>query len=226
MAFLVPLLALAVPLLDTVSCRSCAAARAGQADLRRRIGLHMHHRLLDSEGSDRGAVVALYFLTACFCVIAVSFTRLEGLRGGGVLHRRGGADRCDSSRATSGCYSATIRGCGRSRGRPLPRASSSESSGDDMSVALITGHHGPGRLVPRRAPAREGLRGPRHRAPLEHGDLRAHRTPRAAHLTCTRPTCSIRLLAARACCSSTRAARGLQPRGAVLRAHLVAAAAR
>ena len=38
----------------------------------------MHHRLLESEGSDRGAVLALYFLTACFCVIAVSFTKLEG----------------------------------------------------------------------------------------------------------------------------------------------------
>jgi UDP-GlcNAc:undecaprenyl-phosphate GlcNAc-1-phosphate transferase len=40
--------------------------------------LHMHHRLLDTEGSDRSAVLSIYFLTACFCVIAVSFTRLEG----------------------------------------------------------------------------------------------------------------------------------------------------
>lgn len=76
MAFLVPLLALAVPLLDTL-LSIVRRARAGQkifaADRQ-----HMHHRLLESEGSDRGAVLALYFLTACFCVIAVSFTKLEG----------------------------------------------------------------------------------------------------------------------------------------------------
>ena len=40
--------------------------------------LHMHHRLLKSEGSQRAAVLSLYFLTACFCIIAVSFTRLQG----------------------------------------------------------------------------------------------------------------------------------------------------
>lgn len=77
MAFLVPLLALAVPLLDT-GLSILRRYRAGQpifsADR-----LHMHHRLLESEGSDRGAVLALYFLTGCFCVIAVSFTRLQGL---------------------------------------------------------------------------------------------------------------------------------------------------
>ena len=39
---------------------------------------HIHHKLLESEGSHRAAVVSLYFLTACFCVIAVSFTRLQG----------------------------------------------------------------------------------------------------------------------------------------------------
>ena len=40
--------------------------------------LHIHHRLLQSEGSHRSAVLSIYFLTACFCIIAVSFTRLEG----------------------------------------------------------------------------------------------------------------------------------------------------
>ena len=40
--------------------------------------LHMHHRLLASEGSARAAVLQFYFLTAAFCLIAVSFTRLEG----------------------------------------------------------------------------------------------------------------------------------------------------
>ena len=40
--------------------------------------LHIHHRLLESGGSHRSAVLSIYFLTACFCIIAVSFTRLEG----------------------------------------------------------------------------------------------------------------------------------------------------
>jgi hypothetical protein len=38
----------------------------------------MHHRLLESEGSHRAAVLSIWFLTGCFCVIAVSFTNLEG----------------------------------------------------------------------------------------------------------------------------------------------------
>ena len=41
---------------------------------------HIHHRLLrDYHGSHRPAVLSLYFLTACFCLIAISFTRLHGL---------------------------------------------------------------------------------------------------------------------------------------------------
>jgi UDP-GlcNAc:undecaprenyl-phosphate GlcNAc-1-phosphate transferase len=76
LTFLVPLLALAVPLMDM--------ALSIYRRLRRRASImspdreHMHHRLLESEGSQRAAVLALYFLTACFCVIAVSFTNLEG----------------------------------------------------------------------------------------------------------------------------------------------------
>jgi UDP-GlcNAc:undecaprenyl-phosphate GlcNAc-1-phosphate transferase len=75
--FLVPLLALAVPLLDTL----LSILRR----LRRRSGVmvadreHIHHRLLkDYHGSHRPAVLSLYFLTACFCLIAISFTRLHG----------------------------------------------------------------------------------------------------------------------------------------------------
>lgn len=76
MTFLVPLLALAVPLLDTMMS-ILRRIRAGKPifDPDRQ---HMHHRMLESEGSDRGAVLALYFLTACFCIIAVSFTKLQG----------------------------------------------------------------------------------------------------------------------------------------------------
>jgi UDP-GlcNAc:undecaprenyl-phosphate GlcNAc-1-phosphate transferase len=76
LTFVVPLLALAVPLLDT--------ALSIYRRLRRRASIlspdrqHIHHRLLESEGSQRSAVLSIWFLTACFCVIAVSFTNLEG----------------------------------------------------------------------------------------------------------------------------------------------------
>jgi UDP-GlcNAc:undecaprenyl-phosphate GlcNAc-1-phosphate transferase len=76
--FVVPLLALAVPLLDT-SLSILRRLRTGrsvmQADR-----LHMHHRLLhEYHGDHRPAVLSLYGLTVCFCLIAVSFTRLQGL---------------------------------------------------------------------------------------------------------------------------------------------------
>jgi UDP-GlcNAc:undecaprenyl-phosphate GlcNAc-1-phosphate transferase len=76
LTFVVPLLALAVPLLDT--------ALSIYRRIRRRASIlspdrqHMHHRLLEAEGSHRAAVLSIWFLTACFCVIAVSFTNLEG----------------------------------------------------------------------------------------------------------------------------------------------------
>ena len=74
---MVPLLTLAVPLLDTtlsVVRRVRLHAPIFSADR-----LHMHHRLLASEGSARAAVLQFYFLTAAFCLIAVSFTRLQGI---------------------------------------------------------------------------------------------------------------------------------------------------
>jgi UDP-GlcNAc:undecaprenyl-phosphate GlcNAc-1-phosphate transferase len=76
LTFVVPLLALAVPILDT----GLSIVRR----LRRRRHIfspdreHMHHRLLEAAGSQRSAVLSIYFLTGCFCVIAVSFTRLQG----------------------------------------------------------------------------------------------------------------------------------------------------
>ncbi len=76
--FLVPLLALAVPLLDTAlsilrRVRRRSNPMAADRD-------HIHHRLLkDFDGSHRPAVLSLYFLTACFCLIAISFTRLHGV---------------------------------------------------------------------------------------------------------------------------------------------------
>ncbi len=77
LTFLVPLLALAVPLLDTtlsIVRRLRHRTHIMQADK-----MHLHHRLLkEHEGSQRQAVLSIYFLTACFCLIAVSFTRLQG----------------------------------------------------------------------------------------------------------------------------------------------------
>ena len=77
---MVPLLTLAVPLLDTtlsIVRRVRLRAPIFSADR-----LHMHHRLLASEGSARAAVLQFYFLTAAFCLIAVSFARLEGMWAG------------------------------------------------------------------------------------------------------------------------------------------------
>jgi len=76
LTFVVPLLALAVPLMDTaLSIYRRIRQRASIMSADRQ---HIHHRLLESEGSHRAAVLSIYFLTACFCVIAVSFTNLEG----------------------------------------------------------------------------------------------------------------------------------------------------
>jgi UDP-GlcNAc:undecaprenyl-phosphate GlcNAc-1-phosphate transferase len=76
LAFIVPLIALAVPLLDTL-LSILRRLRSGKgvfsADR-----LHMHHRLLHRQGSHRSAVLMLYFLTTCFCMIAVSFSRIDG----------------------------------------------------------------------------------------------------------------------------------------------------
>jgi len=76
LAFLVPLLALAIPLLDPLLSlvrRLPTRTPVFSADR-----LHMHHRLLLREGSHKSAVLMLYFLTSCFCMIAVSFSRLDG----------------------------------------------------------------------------------------------------------------------------------------------------
>ena len=76
LAFIVPILALAIPLLDT-SLSILRRLRSGRgvfaADR-----LHMHHRLLNREGSHKNAVLMLYFLTGCFCMIAISFSQLDG----------------------------------------------------------------------------------------------------------------------------------------------------
>lgn len=75
--FVVPLMALAVPLLDTLLSivrRLRSGSSVFSADSK-----HMHHRLLHTEGSHRRAVIFLYLLTACFCSISVYFAILDSL---------------------------------------------------------------------------------------------------------------------------------------------------
>ena len=76
LTFVVPLFALAVPILDTI-ISIVRRASTGQSPFRAD-RLHIHHRLLAARGSPRAAVLQFYFLTACFSLIAVSFTDLRG----------------------------------------------------------------------------------------------------------------------------------------------------
>ncbi|MFK7894227.1 MAG: glycosyltransferase family 4 protein [Myxococcota bacterium] len=76
LAFIVPILALAIPLLDTL-LSIVRRVRSGRGVFSPD-KLHMHHRLLHREGSHKNAVLMLYFLTGCFCMIAVSFSQLDG----------------------------------------------------------------------------------------------------------------------------------------------------
>jgi UDP-GlcNAc:undecaprenyl-phosphate/decaprenyl-phosphate GlcNAc-1-phosphate transferase len=81
--FLVPLMALAVPLMDTILSivrRLRSGTGIFSAD-----SMHMHHQLLRSEGSHKRAVLYLYLLTACFCSIAICFVILEDLYSASVL---------------------------------------------------------------------------------------------------------------------------------------------
>ncbi len=76
-SFVVLLLALAVPILDTAL--SIVRRVRLKTSLFRADRLHMHHRLLARRGSPRAAVLQFYFLTLCFCLIALSFTRIQGI---------------------------------------------------------------------------------------------------------------------------------------------------
>ena len=83
LTFVVPLLALAVPILDTLLSifRRLRNGKSVFSPDRQ----HMHHRLLATEGSHRNAVFQFYILTAAFCLIAVSFTKLQGFAAAGFL---------------------------------------------------------------------------------------------------------------------------------------------
>jgi UDP-GlcNAc:undecaprenyl-phosphate GlcNAc-1-phosphate transferase len=76
LTFVVPVFALAVPILDTtlsVIRRLRAGSPIFNADR-----LHMHHCMLESEGSARSAVLQVYVLTAAFCSISLAFANLKG----------------------------------------------------------------------------------------------------------------------------------------------------
>jgi UDP-GlcNAc:undecaprenyl-phosphate GlcNAc-1-phosphate transferase len=76
LTFVVPVFALAVPILDTtlsVIRRLRARSPIFNADRH-----HMHHCMLESEGSARSAVLQVYVLTAAFCLISLAFANLEG----------------------------------------------------------------------------------------------------------------------------------------------------
>lgn len=79
-ALLVPVIAMAVPLLDTVLAIVRRAVR-GKRLFKPDMG-HLHHRLLklDPTGNQARVVNRLYFLTACYGLIALSFTdaRMRG----------------------------------------------------------------------------------------------------------------------------------------------------
>jgi UDP-GlcNAc:undecaprenyl-phosphate GlcNAc-1-phosphate transferase len=76
---LAPLLALAIPILDTTL--SIVRRMRSHTPIFSADRMHMHHRLLDTEGSPRAAVLQFYFVTAAFCLIALSFSfaKLPGI---------------------------------------------------------------------------------------------------------------------------------------------------
>ena len=81
-------------------------------------------------------------------------------------------------------------------------------------------HHRPGRQLPRRAAAGQGLRGDRHGAALEHRELRAHRPPPGPHRSSS-PGDLLDEISMINVLRDHRPARGLQPRRPVLRADVV-----
>ena len=76
LTFVVPVFALAVPILDTTL--SVVRRLRTHSPIFNADRLHMHHRMLESEGSARSAVLQVYVLTAAFCSISLAFSNLEG----------------------------------------------------------------------------------------------------------------------------------------------------
>jgi UDP-GlcNAc:undecaprenyl-phosphate GlcNAc-1-phosphate transferase len=73
----IPVIALGVPIIDTTLAivrRLAKKKRIFQADKE-----HIHHKILFREESQRRAVLSLYFLSACFGMIALSFRGIKGV---------------------------------------------------------------------------------------------------------------------------------------------------
>ncbi len=73
--FVMPILALAVPILDTglsVIRRIKSRSPIFAADRQ-----HMHHRMLETASTARSAVLQLYLLTAAFCLLSLGLLRLD-----------------------------------------------------------------------------------------------------------------------------------------------------
>jgi len=72
----IPVIALGVPIIDTILAivrRLAKKRHIFQADKE-----HIHHKLLFREESQRRVVLSLYFLSACFGMIALSFGGIKG----------------------------------------------------------------------------------------------------------------------------------------------------
>ena len=174
LTFIVPLLALAVPIMDTLLSILRRRAAPRQPALR---GSPPHAPPAARHGGQRPLGGALDLLPDHLL-----------LRDRGLLHAPRGLRRHRSSSppwCCSRCACCAIsassipaRACRRWRGRrPRPSPPVPPGSPDEPAFRPRHGHHRPGRLLPGRAAAREGLRGARHGAPLEHRELRADRAP-------------------------------------------------
>ncbi len=74
---LAPVIAMGIPVLDTGLAslrRSLSGKKIFEADKN-----HIHHKLLIQEGSQRKAVLKLYFLTLCFGLIAIGLSGMQGV---------------------------------------------------------------------------------------------------------------------------------------------------
>ena len=75
--FFVPVIAMGVPVLDTGL--SIVRRLIRRKDVFTADKEHMHHKLLVQEGTQRDAVIKLYFLTICFGSIAIGLSGLKGV---------------------------------------------------------------------------------------------------------------------------------------------------
>ena len=118
---------------------------------------------------------------------------LRAGRHAAALRRRRAAARRDRLGARDPAR-ADARRPARARPRELePRLR------DERTPRADHRHHRPGRLVPGRAAAGQGLRGLRHDPPRLDRELRAHRAPARPRRPASRPTCSTSRRSTRRC---------------------------